>query len=91
MPGVCLHPQPGVSPPDDPVQDAHALVIILATSESSTYLNVELGLDSSLEVVEVFVPAEHGEIITVDNYLEIARSVGEAARRGTPLDEPQAA
>lgn len=79
MPGVCLHPQPGVGPPDDPVQDAHALVVILATSESSSYLHIELGLDSPLEVVEVLVPAEGGEIITVDNNLEIARSVGEAA------------
>ena len=65
MSRVSLHPQPGVGPSDYPVQDAHALVVILAASKSSSYLDVELGLDSSLEVVEVFVPAEYGEIITV--------------------------
>ena len=80
MPGTCLHSQPGIGPPDDPVQDAHALVVVRTASQASSYFHIELALDTVLEVVEVLVATEHGKIVTMDDDFEIARLVGEAAR-----------
>ena len=79
MPGICLHSQPGVGPPNDPVLDAHAFVVVLSASQASSYFHIELALDAVLEVVEVLVTTQHREIVTVNDDFEVARLVGEAA------------
>ena len=79
MPGICLYSQPGVGPPDNPVQDTHAFIVVPSTSQASSHLHIEFALDTVLEVVEILVTTQHCEIVTVDDDLEVARLVGEAA------------
>ena len=54
-----------------PPTQMHALVIILSSSQSSTDLHVELGLDSLLEEVQILTAAEDSEIVTKDGKTEV--------------------
>ena len=65
MPGICLYAQPGVSPSDNPAQDAHALIIFFPTSESSADLDIELCLDSFLEEIQVVTASEDSEVVSM--------------------------
>ena len=81
MPGICLYAQSGVGPSNDPVQDAHALVIALSTSEPSADMYIELRLDSFLKEIQIVTAAEDSEVVSMHNELKIARLVGEATGR----------
>ena len=76
MSGICLDSQPSLSPSDDPIQDAHAFVIVLSSSQTPTDLDLKLGLDSLLEVIQVSVASKDGEIVTVNDESEVTRLVG---------------
>ena len=91
MPGVSFNSQPGVGPSDDPIQDAYALVVILSSSETSSNLDVKLGLNSFLEEIQVFTAAEDSEVVTMNDTSKVTRFVGEAAGRFPTLSKAQAA
>ena len=79
MPGISFYTQPGVGPSDDPVQDAHTCVVVLAASKASSHFHIKLALDAVLEVVKVLVTTEYSKVVTVDDEFAVARLVGEAA------------
>ena len=61
MPGISFKSYPGVGPSGDPIQDAYALVVILSSSDTSSNLDVKLGLNSFLEEIQVFTAAGRGQ------------------------------
>ena len=79
MPGICFYTQPGVGPPDDPVQDAHTFVVVISASKAPSHLHFELALNAVLEIIKVLVTTEHGELVTMDDDFEVTRHVGETA------------
>ncbi len=91
MPGICFDSQPSFRPSDDPVSDAHTCVVIFSSSQTPSDLDIKLGLNSLLEVIQISIASENGEVVTVDDESKVTRLVGKTTGRCSALGKAQSA